>query len=83
MKKIILAAAATAIATLSFASISEAGYRWHHGHHFNGGINLVLDAGPAYVDDDYGYDDESCYTKKIRKYNRYGELVIKRVRVCG
>lgn len=81
MKKIILASAATVIAALSFASVSEAGWRHHHGPHFFGGINLVLD-GPRYVSDDYYGDDGDCYVKKIRKYNRYGELVIKRVQVC-
>lgn len=81
MKKIILASAATLIAALSFASVSEAGYRWHHGHRFHGGFDLVLDA-PRYVEDDYGYEDSDCYFKKVRKFNRYGELVVKRVQVC-
>jgi len=83
MKKIILASSAALIATLSFASVSEAGYRWHHNHRFHGGIDFVFGAGPSYVDDDYGDDDSSCYFKKIRKINRYGEVVIKRVEVCN
>jgi hypothetical protein len=82
MKKILLASSAALIATLSLATASEAGYRWHHhGHRYHGGINLIIDAGPRYVEDDYGYDGD-CYVKKIRKYNRYGELVVKRVQVC-
>ena len=82
MKKIILASTAAIIATLGFASASEAGWR-HHNRHF-GGFNVVIDAGPRYVVDDYGYDDGygECYVKKTKRYNRYGELVIKRVQIC-
>ena len=82
MKKIILASTAAIIATLGFASASEAGWR-HHNRHF-GGFNVVIDAGPRYVVDDYGYDDGygECYVKKTKRYNRYGELVIKKVRIC-
>ena len=82
MKKIILASTAAIIATLGFASASEAGWR-HHNRHF-GGFNVVIDAGPRYVVDDYGYDDGygECYVKKTKRYNRYGELVIKKVQIC-
>ena len=82
MNKIILASTAALIATLGFASASEAGWR-HHNRHF-GGFNVVIDAGPRYVVDDYGYDDGygECYVKKTKRYNRYGELVIKKVQIC-
>ena len=80
MNKIILASAAAIIATLGFASASEAGWR-HHNRHF-GHFNLVIDAGPRYVVDDYGYDEPDCYVRKVKKINRYGELVIKKVQVC-
>ena len=82
MKKIILASTAAIIATLGFASASEAGWR-HHNRHF-GGFNVVIDSGPRYVVDDYGYDDGEgeCYVKKTKRYNRYGELVIKKVQIC-
>lgn len=82
MTKIILASTAAIIATLSFASASEAG--WRHRNHF-GHFNVVIDARPTYVVDDYdyGYDDEGeCYIRKTKRYNRYGELVIKKVQVC-
>jgi hypothetical protein len=79
MKKIILASAAALIATLSFASASQAG--WRHHDRWHGGFELVLDA-PRYIADDYDDGYAECYVKKVRKYNRYGELVIKKVRYC-
>jgi len=78
MTKIILASTAAVIATLSFATASEAG--WRHRNHY--GLNIVVDAGPRYVVDDYGYDEPTCYWVKKEKINRYGELVIKKVQVC-
>ena len=80
MKKFILATAAAMIATLGYAHIAEAGWR-HHNRHF-GHFNVVIDAGPRYVVDDYGYDGGDCYVKKSKHYNRYGELVIRKVRIC-
>jgi hypothetical protein len=79
MTKIILASTAAVIATLSFATASEAGWR-HRNNHF-GHFYVVIDA-PRYVVDDYGYDEPECYVRKIKKINRYGELVIKKVQVC-
>jgi hypothetical protein len=78
MTKILLASAAAVLATLSFASTSQAG--WRHHNHF-GAFNVVIDA-PRYVVDDYGYDEPTCYVSKTKHYNRYGELVVKKVRVC-
>ena len=80
MTKIILASTAAIIATLSFATASEAGWR-HRNNHF-GHFNVVIDA-PRYVVDDYGYDEPECYVRKTKKINRYGELVIKKVQVCN
>ena len=79
MTKIILASTAAIIATLSLATTSEAG--WRHRNHF-GAFNVVIDASPRYVVDDYGYDEPECYVRKVKKINRYGELVIKRIQVC-
>ena len=78
MTKIILTSTAIILATLSLASTSEAG--WRHRNHF--GLNIVVDAGPRYVVDDYGYDEPDCYIRTTKKINRYGELVIKKVQVC-
>ena len=80
MTKIILASTAAIIATLSFATASEAGWR-HRNNHF-GHFNVVIDA-PRYVVDDYGYDEPECYVRKTKRINRYGELVIKKVQVCN
>jgi len=77
MTKIILASTAAIIATLSFTTVSEAG--WRHRNHF--GLNIVVDAGPRYVVRDY-YDAPDCYWVRKEKINRYGELVIKKVQVC-
>ena len=82
MKKIILASSAALIVTLSFASVSEAGYRWNDHHHYNGGIDFVFGVAPTYVDDSYIEDESECYYKKIRKINSHGDIVIKRVQVC-
>ncbi|MDB5553864.1 MAG: hypothetical protein JWL86_3848 [Rhizobium sp.] len=79
MNKIILASTAAIIATLGFASASEAGWR-HHNRHF-GHFNVVIDA-PRYVVDDYGYEGGDCYVKKTVRYNRYGERVVKKVQFC-
>jgi hypothetical protein len=79
MKKIILASTAAMLATMSFASVSEAG--WRHRHNHFGGFNVVIDA-PRYVVDDYGYDEPECYVKKTKRYNKYGELVIRKVQIC-
>ena len=79
MKKIILAATAAVVSTLSFASVSEAG--WRHHNHF-GGFNVVIDASPRYVVEDYGYDEPQCYIKKTKRYNKWGELVVKKVQIC-
>ena len=78
MTKIILASTAAILATLSLAATSEAG--WRHRNHF--GLNIVVDAGPRYVVDNYGYDEPECYVKKVKTINRYGELVVKKVQVC-
>ncbi|MCB1445244.1 MAG: hypothetical protein KDJ87_05430 [Rhizobiaceae bacterium] len=80
MTKIILTTTAAVIATLSFATASEAG--WRHHNRF-GHFNVVIDTGPSYVvDDGYGYDEPDCYVRKVKKINRYGELVIKKIQVC-
>ena len=80
MKKFILAALVTVTAALSFAAPSQAGGRyWHHGHRWHGGpgYGLVFNVGPTYVD-----DEDYCYSKKVRKYDRYGNLYVKRVTIC-
>ena len=88
MKKILLVAAAALVTTMSFASVSEAGWRHrhHNGAYLAGGIalGLILSAQPRrhYVEDDYGYERE-CFTKKRVKYNRWGERVVTIRKICN
>lgn len=77
MTKIILASTAAILATLSFATVSEAG--WRHRDHF--GLDIVVDAGPRYVVRDYDDAPDCCWVRK-EKINVYGELVIKKIKVC-
>ena len=76
MKKFIIGGMAALVATLSLASTADAGWRWrHHGwrHHHNWGVVVV---GPRYVYNDY------CFVKKVKRYDDWGNVYIKRVRIC-
>jgi hypothetical protein len=70
MKKFIIGATAALIATVSMAASAEAGWKWKHGHHH--GIKIYSP----------GYNDY-CFVKKIKKYDDWGNVYIKKVRVCG
>ena len=79
MKKLVLGTLAALVATLSLSSVAEAGWRHHHrwhGHHWGywGGPRIVIR--PAFYADDY------CFVKKIKRYDDYGNVYIKRIRVC-
>ncbi|MCF3641221.1 hypothetical protein LXM94_14690 [Rhizobium sp. TRM95111] len=74
MRKIMLSAVVATVAAVSFAAPSQAGgvyFGFGHGHHHGGYVTVY---------DGYGYGH--CHWKKIRRYNKWGDLVIKRVRVC-
>lgn len=84
MRKIMLSAVVATIAALSFAAPSQAGglsigfdfgggHGWGHGHHGHGHSQVT------FYDDDYGYD---CFWKKVKHYDKWGNLIIKKVRVC-
>jgi len=76
MKKFIIATVAAVVATLSLSSVAEAGWRHHngwHGHHNFWGPRIVI---RPVVYDDY------CFVKKVRRYDDWGNLYIKRVRIC-
>lgn len=82
MRKILLSAVVATVAALSFAAPSQAGGLsigfgfgdgWGHGHHGWGHGAHVR------VYDDYDYD---CFWKKVKRYDKWGNLVIKRVRIC-
>ena len=76
MKKFIIGSLAALVATVSLASTADAGWRWrHHGgwrHHNHWGVVVVS---PRY----YG---DYCFVKKIKRYDDWGNVYIKRVRIC-
>ena len=76
MNKILLAGLVAVTAAVSFAAPSQAHHRWRH-HHWAPHYNVIVD---PYYGDDYGY---SCYWKKIVKYNKWGNVVVKKVQVCN
>ncbi len=79
MKKFIIGGLAALVATVSLASGAEAGWKWKHGHHHgwrhhnHWGVVVV---GPRYDYDDY------CFVKKVKRYDDWGNVYIKRVRIC-
>ena len=78
MKKFAITALTAIVATVSLSTVAEAGWRWrHHGHRWHNGYwGPVVVVRPAYYND-------YCFVKKVRRYDDWGNLYIKRVRVCG
>ena len=83
MRKLIIASIVAAGAALTFAAPSQAGY---YGNTYGGGYY----GGYTNVDHYYGHKrhykrhyEPQCWIKKIRKYDYYGNLVVKRIRVCN
>ena len=75
MKKFIIGACAALVATVSLASAAEAGWKHrHHGwrHHNNWGVVVVS---PRY----YG---DYCFVKKVKRYDDWGNVYIRKVRIC-
>jgi len=76
MKTFIIGSLAALVATVSLASTADAGWRWrHHGgwrHHNHWGVVVVS---PRY----YG---DYCFVKKVKRYDDWGNVYIKRVRIC-
>ena len=92
MKKFIIAGIAAVIAASSFASSASAevvlkyknGY--HNRHHATVVVRprarvVVRPRARVYIAPRVIYR-EDCFTKKVRRVNSWGEVVIKRVRVC-
>jgi hypothetical protein len=77
MKKFAIAAAAIVIGAMSLSTSAEAGWR-HHGGWYGPSFGIVLRPAPrrVVVVNDY------CYTKKVRHFDRYGNLYFTRVRFC-
>jgi len=75
MRRIVLSAAVATLAALSFAAPSQAGgfsigFGFGNGWGHNGYVSVY---------EDYGHH---CFWKKIKRYDKWGNLVVKRVRVC-
>ena len=84
MKKYIIAGIAALVATASLASSANAvvGLKYKNGyHHRNHATVVVRPRANVYVAPRVVYRSD-CYTKKVRRVNDWGEVVIKRVRVC-
>jgi hypothetical protein len=78
MKKFIIAATAALVATVSMAASAEAGWKWKHKHHHHGwkrhhwGVVVV----------NPGYHGDYCFVKKVKRYDDWGNVYIKKVRIC-
>ena len=77
MRKIMLSAVVATVAALSFAAPSQAG-GLSIGFDFGGGHGWGHSQVTLYDGDD-GYD---CFWKKVKHYDKWGNLIIKKVRVC-
>jgi hypothetical protein len=76
MRNLIIASIVAAGAALSFAAPSQAGgygYNGYYGGHHYGHKRHYYTS----------YYEPHCWIKKIRKYDYYGNLVVKRIRVCN
>lgn len=85
MRKFIISAAVATIAAISFAAPSQAGghgHRHHHGHH-HGGFSIGF-YNTGYYGGYYGgdYYEPSCYIKKVKRWDRWGNLHIRRIKIC-
>ena len=79
MRKFLMSAVVATVAAVSFAAPSQAGsfyfgFGGGHGHGWGGHHG-------GYVSHYYGHH-RHCFWKKIKKYDYYGNLVIKKVKVC-
>ncbi|MDO9414822.1 hypothetical protein [Pararhizobium sp.] len=91
MRKFIISAVVATVAAVSFAAPSQAGgfslgfgdgyvtvggygHGYGHGHHYK----------KHYKRHYYqNYYEPSCFTKKVKRWDSYGNLRIKRIRVCN
>ena len=86
MKKLVLGAVAALVATVALTSGAEAGgFKWHNGWHhgWHNGWHHGFWGGPRFViRPAYYHDDDYCFVRKVREYDDYGNVYIKRVRSC-
>lgn len=66
MRKFIISATVAAIAAISFAAPSQAGGYGYNSGGYYGG----------------GYYEPTCYIKKVKRWDRWGNVYFKRIRVC-
>ncbi|KQS98155.1 MULTISPECIES: hypothetical protein [unclassified Rhizobium] len=88
MRKVIISATVAVIAAVSFAAPSQAGgfsigfghgHHGHHGHHHGGSVSIGFYDGGYYGG---GYYEPSCYIKKVKRWDKWGNLRIKKIRIC-
>ena len=75
MRKFLMSAVVATIAAVSFAAPSQAGGFYFGFSHGWGGHHH------GYVSHYYGHH-RHCFWKKIQRYNKWGHVVYKRVKVC-
>jgi hypothetical protein len=78
MKKFAIAALTAIVATVSLSTVAEAGWRWRHHHRWHGHHHGRIFIAPRVV-----YHGDYCFVKKVKRYDDWGNVYIKRVRVCG
>jgi hypothetical protein len=85
MRKFIIAAAVAATAAISFAAPSNAGgfsigfSNGYYGHGWNGRVGYV----GGYYGGPYYYEAEPyCFLKTVKRYDSYGNLYYKKIRIC-
>lgn len=79
MKTMIIGAAAALIATVSLASTAEAGWKWKKHHHWGHNHHW----GHKHHHGMYIYGHRSyCFIKKVKHYDDWGNVYIKRIQVC-
>lgn len=83
MKNFVIAGIAAVVAAASFTSIAGADtvIKYKNGWHRPNATVVVRPRARVYVAPRVVYRND-CYTKKVRRVNDWGEVVIKRVRVC-
>lgn len=85
MRKFIISAAVAAVAAISFAAPSQAGGYGHHGHHRHHGHHYGSGFSIGFYDGGYyggGYYEPSCFIKKVKRWDKWGNLRIKKIRIC-
>ena len=76
MQKFIIGALTAIVATVSLAPVAEAGWRYRHNGWNHGNRWGVVVVAPR----DYG---GYCFTKKVKRYDDWGNVYVKRVRICN